>query len=50
MFVLPQLESAFLFQLPVEQVAQLNSLEYSINNAAKKLSDAGAVLTFPVLE
>jgi hypothetical protein len=27
--------------LPVEQVAQLNSLEYSINNAAKKLSDAG---------
>jgi hypothetical protein len=26
---------------PVEQVAQLNSLEYSINNAAKKLSDAG---------
>jgi hypothetical protein len=27
--------------LPVEQVAQLNSLEYSVNNAAKKLSDAG---------
>jgi hypothetical protein len=26
---------------PVEQVAQLNSLEYSINNAAKKMGDAG---------
>lgn len=26
---------------PIEQVAQLNSLEYSINNAAKKMSDAG---------
>ena len=26
---------------PIEQVAQLNSLEYSINNAAKKLGDAG---------
>jgi hypothetical protein len=25
----------------IEQVAQLNSLEYSINNAARKLSDAG---------
>ncbi len=26
---------------PIEQVAQLNSLEYSINNAAKKMGDAG---------
>ncbi len=26
---------------PVEQVAQLNSLEYSINNASKKMGDAG---------
>ncbi len=26
---------------PVEQIARLNSLEYSINNAAKKLADAG---------
>ncbi len=26
---------------PIEQVAQLNSLEYSINNAAKKMNDAG---------